>query len=948
MAGQNFANEGNCLAEHSLLPTRVSAQERPIGEQYDDAFALVKRARDAEKAGNTCEAKIFYEEAVEDFCGLCIREAGDNRKVEMLQGQIEQLCARARALAVPHENNGTVDTGAQVGLSLSDGDSIDATSSNSQPSSGLSSSATGSVGAWGEGRPLQDRKKMGRSTGPGTGNNGNTDSTGPVSNCGEQDDHTITKAKALDISAKFLLERAITTDEKGNSALALPLYLKAADEYVTALSLVKIQSLVPGASSNITVTEFRMKFQKRLASILERAEALKKELAFPHQPKRQFVADSVDHTCNSGSGRAPGPQEQSSSLGGGPAPSRNVHKSVKGEKLSHEEINVLRISSRINGKVYLPWENTDIHDTFVYSKPWKDPDGRLELSNKQKKYFGGWSRPSRFVRSVADPVMIARVSAASITQDNVGDCSFVSSLCMAAAYERKFRRKLLTNIIYPQDRTGSPIYNPSGKYIVRLFVGGIARKVIVDDEMPVDKQGRLLCARTTRANELWVSIIEKAYMKLNGGYNFPGSTACIDMHALTGWIPESVKLIGTGERAPRAATSKNHVEVASVEGHGDADRIWQRLLSASNFGDCLVSISTTTLTQAEEERCGLVSGHAYAVLRVVEVEGWRMLQVKNPWGRVRWKGRFSPADTVNWTPKLKRALNYDAATATQFDNGVFWIDYGAVRQFFATLHMVWNPGLFSFRHVVHGSWRLAAPGPKSDRYCIFDNPQYHLEIKAAGNTETGAGGGGGAKTRETTTVWVLLTRHQLKKETDHDEHVPLMAIHSFYSKGKNRKLYSKADRSFAEGVYSNTPHRLMRMDLRHGRDYEFTLVVSQIKKVADVNFSLTVYCSNAPVYLHKIQTVLLSEVTVTGEWVRCMYTTALYCLLVAVVSVDYAGFVLCALGVGRECGGMWELWTIFAEPPVLFRGQKHPARSPLFRSAKGAVHWPVPVGSIVV
>ena len=59
----------------------------------------------------------------------------------------------------------------------------------------------------------------------------------------------------------------------------------------------------------------------------------------------------------------------------------------------------------------------------------------------------------------------------------MGDCSFVSSLCMAAAYERKFHRKLLTNIIYPQNRSGEPIYNPSGKYIVRLFAGGIARKV---------------------------------------------------------------------------------------------------------------------------------------------------------------------------------------------------------------------------------------------------------------------------------------------------------------------------------------------------------------------------------------------------------------------------------------------------------------------------------------
>ena len=66
--------------------------------------------------------------------------------------------------------------------------------------------------------------------------------------------------------------------------------------------------------------------------------------------------------------------------------------------------------------------------------------------------------------------------------------------------------------------------------------------------------------------------------------------------------------------------------------------------------------------------------------------------------------------------------------------------------------------------------------------------------------------------------------------------------------------------------YSNTPHRLLRLDLRHGREYEFTLVVSQIKKVADVNFSVRAFCSTAPVVLRKINSVFHSEVAVNGQW----------------------------------------------------------------------------------
>lgn len=99
-------------------------------------------------------------------------------------------------------------------------------------------------------------------------------------------------------------------------------------------------------------------------------------------------------------------------------------------------------------------------------------------------------------------------------QTCVADCSFVSSLCIAVEYEKATKRKIVTGNIWPQNHAGVPIYNPSGKYMVKLFFNGVARKVIVDDFLPVDSGERLLCSSSTDPNELWISIVEKAYMKV--------------------------------------------------------------------------------------------------------------------------------------------------------------------------------------------------------------------------------------------------------------------------------------------------------------------------------------------------------------------------------------------------------------------------------------------------
>lgn len=95
----------------------------------------------------------------------------------------------------------------------------------------------------------------------------------------------------------------------------------------------------------------------------------------------------------------------------------------------------------------------------------EDPDGLLTLSPKQKSHLSSWRRPHEVSKN---PTIMDNVSSYSIVQDIVSDCSFVSSLCIVAMFEKKFNQPLLSNCIYPQDSKGRPLYNESGKYMVKV------------------------------------------------------------------------------------------------------------------------------------------------------------------------------------------------------------------------------------------------------------------------------------------------------------------------------------------------------------------------------------------------------------------------------------------------------------------------------------------------
>ena len=71
-------------------------------------------------------------------------------------------------------------------------------------------------------------------------------------------------------------------------------------------------------------------------------------------------------------------------------------------------------------------------------------------------------------------------------------------------------------------------------------------------------------------------------------------------------------------------------------------------------GDCLLTAGTLSKLGADcEERLGLAEGHCYCITQLVEIEGYRLIQLRNPWGHLCWKGRFSYQDQTSWSVTMR-------------------------------------------------------------------------------------------------------------------------------------------------------------------------------------------------------------------------------------------------------------------------------------------------------
>ena len=96
--------------------------------------------------------------------------------------------------------------------------------------------------------------------------------------------------------------------------------------------------------------------------------------------------------------------------------------------------------------------------------------------------------------------------------------------------------------------------------------------------------------------------------------------------------------------------------------------LWKRVLRLREEGN-LMGAGSPAGSDDNVSAQGIVQGHAYALLAVLEVDGFQLVQLRNPWGDTEWKGAWSDGSR-EWTPRIMTKVKYVDA-----DDGTFYMEF---------------------------------------------------------------------------------------------------------------------------------------------------------------------------------------------------------------------------------------------------------------------------------
>eukprot|EP00438_Fugacium_kawagutii_P021001 Skav228366 [mRNA] locus=scaffold1981:186121:187188:+ [translate_table: standard] len=260
------------------------------------------------------------------------------------------------------------------------------------------------------------------------------------------------------------------------------------------------------------------------------------------------------------------------------------------------------------------------------------------------------------------------IDSRDICQGALGNCWLLAAIACLAEHEGAIQAVFRTKEVHPR-----------GKYVLRLYDGQKEQweVITIDDFIPCKAGSKTPFFSQPKTNELYVMLLEKAFAKFCGGYSaLEGGQTIWAIRAMTGdparkfeksiggWIRMDLKNIND-------PVDKRKCYYYPTEEIIDNNFMFEIMREYHRLGSILSASGASG-------RNGLVAGHAYSILKVRKVNGgfmtsedFKMIQIRNPWGRGEWSGNWSDKSPL-WDqhPAVKKSLEHEDK-----DDGIFWMSW---------------------------------------------------------------------------------------------------------------------------------------------------------------------------------------------------------------------------------------------------------------------------------
>ncbi|KAI1204284.1 cysteine proteinase [Annulohypoxylon truncatum] len=387
----------------------------------------------------------------------------------------------------------------------------------------------------------------------------------------------------------------------------------------------------------------------------------------------------------------------------------------------------------------------DPHFDLESDLKWGSRDTLESLCNVEEKSSSDFRPKSvkRVVDIFDDPKFyIEGPTANDVRQGRDGDCWLLAALCTLSN-----KPSLIERVCVARDEQVGVygfVFHRDGEWISEIiddklfltkpdFDESFLERMLWEDRERINSEeqyrkayqsgsGALYFAQCEHENETWLPLLEKAYAKAHGDY------AAIE----GGYTGEGIEDLTGG------VTSELYASDIL-----DKEYFWKEELMKVNE-EFLFGCSTGMWGRGWGDRKGIVELHAYSIMKAVDIDGQRLVLLKNPWGKGEWKGAWADG-SKEWTAEWLLKLNHRFG-----DDGNFWISYDdllrkyqafdrtrlfgpewKVTSLWTTLSVPWA----SDYHETYFDFTLAKAGPVvivlsqlDDRYYRGLEGQYRFEL----------------------------------------------------------------------------------------------------------------------------------------------------------------------------------------------------------------------------